>query len=99
MIHPHLSVFLHILENQRALPLLVVGVTVLGFWILIGKKKGPLTSSLPTHPGHIAVLGWFYIEYYHHFQELVMDRETWHAAGHGVTKSQSDTTKQLNWTY
>ena len=22
-------------------------------------------------------------------QELVMDRETWHAAGHGVTKSQT----------
>lgn len=31
-------------------------------------------------------------------QKLVVDRAAWHAVIHGVTKSQSDTTEQLNWT-
>ena len=29
-------------------------------------------------------------------QKLVVDRAAWHAVIHGVTKSQSDTTEQLN---
>ena len=29
----------------------------------------------------------------HELRELVMDREAWHAAIHGVTKSQSDMTE------
>ena len=32
------------------------------------------------------------------FQEFVIYREAWPAAVHGVTKNQSDMTKQLNWT-
>ena len=30
---------------------------------------------------------------------LVMDRETWHAAIHGVTKSEHDQTTEFNWTW
>ena len=29
-------------------------------------------------------------------QELVKDREAWHAAVHGVTKSQTESTTELN---
>ena len=31
-------------------------------------------------------------------RELVMDRETWHAVGHGVAKSQTWLSTELNWT-
>ena len=36
----------------------------------------------------------------HKFQELVMDRETWHAAVHGVSKSRTRLSNwtELNWT-
>ena len=30
-------------------------------------------------------------------QELVIDRETWHAAVHGIRKSEHDQAIELNW--
>ena len=32
------------------------------------------------------------------FRELVMDREAWHAAVHGITESEHDWAAELNWT-
>ena len=62
---------------------------------LVKLLSPPPTLDIFSHhtPWTYHSLGWFYIEYYYHLQELVMDREAWHAAGHGVTKSQSDATK------
>jgi len=74
-------------------------------------QEDPLEEVMATHS---SILAWRipmdrgsrWVRWHHDsmdmslkkLQEMVKDREAWHAAVHGVTKSQSDRTEQLKCT-